>query len=95
MTFSLSAILLGIGLILLAVLILSAVLFTVVILIVHFHGSFFTTYLRTSASIVWPENQDLSFALNKKLAARPATTAIVMPPAAAFSPPVKIPRKPS
>ena len=48
-----------------------------------------------TANIACPKNQDLSFALNKRLAKSPAIIAAVIPPAVPFSPPVNIPRKPA
>ena len=40
--------------------------------------------------VACPSFQDLSLALKRRLAIRPAKMAAVMPPAEAFSPPVKI-----
>ena len=95
--------LLAVVLVLVVVLILVIVLILVVlvhllvlilVLVIHDRSSKIL-YSRRAAPIDCPIFQDLSFALNKRLASRPATTAAVIPPAQAFSPPVKIPRKPS
>ena len=76
----------------LAVLILLVVL--VAILVIHSRSSKICT-CGNAATIVYPDFQLLSLALNSKLASRPAVIAIAIPPAQAFNPPVKIPRKPS
>lgn len=47
-----------------------------------------------TAELACPAFQDLSLGLKIKLVRRPMTIAAVIPPAAAFSPPVKIPRNP-
>lgn len=85
-------------LILVAVLvgILITVLIAILILVLVIHSLFLRfIYCGHSAYLVCPEFQALSLALKRKLASKPAKMAAVMPPAAAFSPPVKIPRKPS
>ena len=85
-------------LILVAVLvgILITVLIAILILILVIHSLFLRfIYCGHSAYLVYPEFQALSLALKRKLASKPAKMAAVIPPAAAFSPPVKIPRKPS
>ncbi len=51
--------------------------------------------MRHAATIACPIFQALSFGLNKKLASKPAVMAAVIPPAVAFKPPMKMPRKPS
>ena len=66
----------------------------ILVLVIHDRSSEIL-YSRRAAPIDCPIFQDLSFALNKRLASSPATTAAVIPPAQAFSPPVNIPRKPS
>ena len=48
-----------------------------------------------AAKLACPKNYDLSLALKIRLTMRPLKTAAVIPPAAAFNPPVKIPKKPS
>ena len=48
-----------------------------------------------SAEIVCPDFQDLSVGLNRILTNSPAKMAAAIPPEQAFSPPVKIPMKPS
>lgn len=97
----LAAVLVLVGiLILIAVLIgilitvLVAVLILVLVLVIH---SVFLRFIYCghSAYLVYPNFQALSLALKRKLASKPAKMAAVIPPAVAFSPPVKIPRKPS
>ena len=87
----LAAVLVLIGIL---VLILVAVLILILVLVIH---SVFLRFIFCghSAYLVCPEFQDLSLALKRKLASKPAKMAAVIPPAVAFSPPVKIPRKPS
>ena len=46
-------------------------------------------------TVVCPEIYALSFGLNSRLISRPAVIAAAIPPAVAFRPPIKIPRKPS
>lgn len=66
----------------------------IAVLVIHDSSSIYL-FCGIAASLVCPESQALSLALKTKLAKRPAKIAAAMPPAAAFSPPVKIPRKPS
>ena len=83
-------------LVLVAVLVLITVLVVVLITVLVIHDS--SSKICTcgiAASIVCPVFQLLSFGRKRKLARRPAVMATVIPPAQAFSPPVKIPRKPS
>ena len=82
-------------LVLVIVLIHLLVLIVLILVLVIHDRSSEILYSRRAAPIDCPIFQDLSFALNKRLASRPATTAAVIPPAQAFRPPVKIPRKPS
>ena len=92
-------------LVLILVLVLIAVLVTVLavililvlilILIVIHDFSSENLYLRVTALPVCPDFQDLSLALKIRLASSPAKIAAAIPPAQAFSPPVKIPRNPS
>ena len=95
----LAAVLVLVGiLILVAVLIgiLITFLVAVLILVLVIHSVFLRfIYCGHSAYLVYPEFQALSLALKRKLASKPAKMAAVMPPAVAFSPPVKMPRKPS
>ena len=70
------------------------VLVLILFLIVH------NKYLHFSccgiaAELACPKTHVLSLALNKRLAKRPAVMAAAIPPAQAFSPPVKMPRNPS
>ena len=81
-------------LILALILVLVLVLILVLVLVIHTRFLRFLSY-GLAANIACPAFQDLSLALKIKLASRPARMAAVMPPAAAFSPPVKIPRNPS
>ena len=78
--------------VLVAVLVLGTIL--VVVLIVHNRSSE-CLMMRISAYIACPIFQDLSFGLKIRLTRRPAKMAVAIPPAQAFSPPVKIPRNPS
>ena len=80
-------------LILVLILILIAVLVLILIVIHDFSSE--NLYLRVTALPVCPDFQDLSLALKIKLASSPAKIAAAIPPAQAFSPPVKIPRNPS
>ena len=84
--------------ILVAILVAILVVVLVVVLslvVLAVHSKILRFYIcGNAASIAFPEYQDLSFGLNIRLVRRPATIAAVMPPAAAFSPPVRIPRKP-
>ena len=82
-------------LVLIVVLVHLLVLIVLILVLVIHDRSSEILYSRRAAPIDCPIFQDLSFALNKRLASSPATTAAVIPPAQAFSPPVNIPRKPS
>ena len=78
------------------ILVLVVILIAVLILVLVIHDSLPPLFYHgLAANIACPAFQDLSLALKIKLASRPARMAAVMPPAAAFSPPVKIPRNPS
>lgn len=80
--------------VLILVLVAAAVLAVVLVLVIH--GLFLQILsCGRSAPLACPVLYDLSFALKIRLASNPANTAAVMPPAAAFRPPVKIPRNPS
>ena len=81
-------------LLILLVLLVLLVLVLILVLIVH------NKYLHFSccgiaAELACPKTHVLSLALNKRLAKRPAVMAAAIPPAQAFSPPVKMPRNPS
>lgn len=81
-------------LVILVVLILVLVVLIVLVLIIH--GISSVIFLCGIAAIIdCPIYQDLSLALKRRLAKRPAVTAAVMPPAVAFRPPVNTPKKPS
>ena len=83
-------------LVILIVLILILVLVVLIVLVLVIHGISSVIFLCGTAAIIdCPIYQDLSFALNRRLAKRPAVTAAVMPPAVAFRPPVNTPKKPS
>lgn len=75
-------------------LVLLVVLSLVLILIVH---GFILRLNDTAlaATLAYPLFQDLSLALKIRLHSSPARIAAVIPPAEAFRPPVKMPRKPS
>ena len=80
--------------VLVVVLILVVVLVLVSVLVIH--RSFPpNVFCGLAASIGCPGFQDLSLALKIRLAKSPAKMAAVIPPAAAFRPPVKMPRNPS
>ena len=81
-------------LVLVVVLILVVVLVLVSVLVIH--RSFPpNVFCGLAAYIGCPGFQDLSLALKIRLAKSPAKMAAVIPPAAAFRPPVKMPRNPS
>ncbi len=80
-------------LILVAVLVGIAVLIGVTVFVIH------NNYLLNSVRgkplyLAYPRSQDLSFGLNSKEIIKPAKIAVQIPPAQAFSPPVKIPKNP-
>ncbi len=83
---------LAVLLILLILLIILLVLLLILILIIH--ACFLRIYFCVSAVVACPRFYDLFFALKIKLTNSPATIAAVIPPAQAFSPPVKIPINP-
>ena len=98
---------LAVVLVLVAVLILIAVLVLVLVLVglvlvilirlvlvVHSIASAFSVF-GIAVIIACPVFYDLSFARKKILASRPQRMAAVIPPAVAFRPPLRIPRKPS
>lgn len=76
------------------VLILIGILVAVLVLVIHNSLPPMFSY-GLAAALDCPVFQALSFALKTRLATRPARMAAVIPPAAAFSPPVKIPMNPS
>ena len=92
--FQLVLVLVALVLLLVLVLILVLVLVVLILLVIHNNSSKYL-YCGQPASVAFPENQDLSFALKIRLAIKPLTTAAVIPPAVAFKPPMRIPRKPS
>lgn len=76
--------------------VLLVVLVTVVLIVLIIHISFLRLFLcGNAARIVYPGIYDLSFALKIRPTKAPNTMAAVMPPAAAFRPPVNIPKNPS
>lgn len=78
------------------VVVLILIIALVLILVLIIHNSLPPKFsCGVPAALVCPALQALSLALKRILAARPATIAAVIPPAAAFSPPVKIPWNPS
>lgn len=80
--------------VLILVLVVVLVLILVLILVIHNRSSGICT-CGMAAFIVYPDFQLLSFALKSRLASSPAVMAAAIPPEQAFSPPVKIPMKPS
>ena len=80
--------------ILVGILVLGTVLIDVLVLIVH--DSFLRSMVcgEGAAELACPVFQHLSLSLKIRLTNSPANMAAVMPPAVAFSPPRKIPRKP-
>ena len=81
-------------LILVLVVILVAVLVLVLILIVH--DKYLSLFLcGIAVVIVFTKYQDLSLSLKMMETIRPERIAAVIPPALAFSPPVRIPMTPS
>lgn len=81
-------------------LLLTLLLVLLLILLIGIHGRilpywFYAVFRRGSMPRGRGIIQLLSLGLKITLHKRPAVTAAVMPPAAAFSPPVKMPRKPS
>ena len=92
----LAAVLVLIVVLILVVLVVILVLIAVLILVlIVVHNNTSVVFLRTAARVVYPVCQALSFALNKRLTISPAVIAAVIPPAVAFRPPVRMPRKPS
>ena len=85
------------ALILIVVLILVLVLILITVLVLVVHGLFLrnSLFYGDAVMVSYPKSQDLSLALKIKLAIKPEKIAAVIPPAVAFSPPVKIPMKPS
>ena len=82
-------------LILVTILVLILIIILILVLIVV-HDYFLQSFnLRHSATVVCPKFYALSRALNMKLIRSPAVIAAVMPPAAAFKPPVSTPISPS
>jgi len=80
-------------LIIILVLILILVIALVLVLVVHKEPSK-KCCCGIAATIVYPIFQALSLSLKIKLTIKPQTTAAVIPPAVAFSPPVNMPRNP-
>ena len=79
--------------VLVLILILIVVLILVLVLVIH--SEFLRLYLLGYPRVVCPSFQALSLGRKITLTIKPAVIAAVMPPAVAFSPPVKMPRKPS
>ena len=80
-------------LIVVLVLIVLAVILVLVLVIHSIDPPMFIYGL--AAMLACPAFQDLSLGLKRKLASSPETIAAVIPPAVAFNPPVRMPRKPS
>ena len=82
--------------VLILVVLIILVLVVLIVLVLVIHGISSVIFLCGTAAIIdCPIYQDLSFALKRRLAKRPAVTAAAMPPAVAFRPPVNTPKKPS
>lgn len=79
----------------LVVVLIVLVLIIVLVLVLVIHHKILRLFHLGYPKIVCPIDYDLSFALKIKLTSNPATIAAVIPPAVAFSPPVKIPITPS
>ena len=84
-----------IALVLLILLILLVLVFLLLILILIVHKILPPAFNCVTACISCPESQDLSFALKIKLVKSATVIAVVIPPAVALKPPVKIPMNPS
>lgn len=85
-----------IAVVLLVLLILLVLLVLVLILVLIVHNKYLHfSCCGIAAELACPKTHVLSLALNKRLAKRPAVMAAAIPPAQAFSPPVKMPRNPS
>lgn len=82
-------------LVLLILLVLLVLVFVLLILILIVHRILPPAFNCVTASISCPEFQDLSFALKIMLVKSATVIAVVIPPAVARKPPVKIPMKPS
>ena len=80
--------------VLVLILVLVVVLVAIFVLAIHVH-ILQSTFHGLAAILAYPVFQDLSLALNIRLTTSPAKMATAIPPAQAFKPPVKIPRKPS
>ena len=80
--------------VLVLILLVVLILILVLILIVHFYILRLNN-TALAATLAYPLFQDLSLALKIRLHSSPARIAAVIPPAEAFRPPVKMPRKPS
>ena len=77
----------------LVVVVLVLVVILILVLVLIIHNPFLHVFFWVIPWLVCPVIQDLSFALKIKLTMKPAAIAAVIPPAVAFRPPVKIPRK--
>ena len=84
---------LGVLVVLVVLIVLIVLILISILVVIHLKFLRFVLYGIT-AIIACPENQDLSFALNRIPASRPAMIAAVIPPAVAFNPPIRIPIKP-
>ena len=74
----------------------TAVFILIAVLVLIVHDSFLRSMVcgEGAAELACPVFQHLSLSLKIRLTNSPAKMAAVMPPAVAFSPPRKIPRKP-
>ena len=70
------------------------VLILILVLVIHSKILRIFIFYGSAARLGYPKYQALSFALKMKPTSKPQNTAAVIPPAQAFSPPVRMPRKP-
>ena len=83
-------------LILVLILVLVVILVAVLVLILLVHDKYLSLFLcGIAVVIVFTKYQDLSLSLKMMETIRPERIAAVIPPALAFSPPVRIPMTPS
>ena len=94
-SFCLALILIAV-LILVLILVLVVILVAVLVLILLVHDKYLSLFLcGIAVVIVFTKYQDLSLSLKMMETIRPERIAAVIPPALAFSPPVRIPMTPS
>ena len=99
MAFSLCLVLVVLSAVLIAVavavlVVLAVILIAVLVLVLVIHDESSKLNCVNHAGVVYPDHQDLSFGRKNTEAISPAMIAIVIPPAVADKPPVKIPINP-